>query len=278
MPITPTPKIWMNGELVDWDKAQVHVLTHTLHYGTGVFEGIRAYETDQGPAVFRLTEHIERLFSSAQIMGMEIPYTVDELIAATKETVASTGLDSLLHPPDRLLRLRRDGPQHVAVLGRRVDRLLAVGCLSRRRRRREGRADEDLVVDPPRPQHDAARIEDDRQLRELVARQGRGVEGRLRRGDHARPERPDRRVHRREHLRRSSRQVAHAAAVGRCARGHHPELRVDHRGATSASRSSSTTSPAAICTSRRRPSCVAPPPRSARSTPSTTATSRARAR
>ena len=94
MPITPTPKIWMNGELVDWDKAQVHVLTHTLHYGTGVFEGIHAYETDQGPAVFRLTDHIERLFSSAQIMGMEIPYTVDELIAATKETVASTGLDS----------------------------------------------------------------------------------------------------------------------------------------------------------------------------------------
>jgi branched-chain amino acid aminotransferase len=94
MPITPTPKIWMNGELVDWDKAQVHVLTHTLHYGTGVFEGIRAYETADGPAVFRLTEHIERLFSSAQIMGMEIPYTVDELVAATKETVASTGLDS----------------------------------------------------------------------------------------------------------------------------------------------------------------------------------------
>ncbi len=94
MPITPTPKIWMNGDLVDWDKAQVHVLTHTLHYGTGVFEGIRAYETDQGPAVFRLTDHIERLFSSAQIMGMEIPYTVEELVAATKETVASTGLDS----------------------------------------------------------------------------------------------------------------------------------------------------------------------------------------
>jgi branched-chain amino acid aminotransferase len=83
MPITPTPKIWMNGELVDWEKAQIHVLTHTLHYGTGVFEGIRAYETADGPAVFRLTDHIERLFSSAQIMGMEIPYTVDELVAAT---------------------------------------------------------------------------------------------------------------------------------------------------------------------------------------------------
>jgi branched-chain amino acid aminotransferase len=94
MPITPTDKIWMNGKLVDWDKAQVHVLTHGLHYGSGVFEGIRAYETADGPAVFRLTEHIERLFNSAKILGMEIPYTVDELIVATKETVAATGLSS----------------------------------------------------------------------------------------------------------------------------------------------------------------------------------------
>lgn len=94
MPIQPTPKIWMNGDLVDWDKAQVHILTHTLHYGSGVFEGIRAYETTDGPAVFRLTEHIQRLFASAQILGMEIPYTVDELVQATKDTVASTGLPS----------------------------------------------------------------------------------------------------------------------------------------------------------------------------------------
>ena len=92
--LIPTPKIWMNGQLVDWDKAQVHVLTHTLHYGTGVFEGIRAYETAKGTAVFRLTEHIERLFRSAHILGMEIPYTVDELVRATKDTVASTGLAS----------------------------------------------------------------------------------------------------------------------------------------------------------------------------------------
>ncbi len=94
MPITPTPKIWMNGELVDWDKAQVHVLTHTLHYGTGVFEGIRAYATADGPAVFRLTDHIVRLHDSAKILGLELPYTVDELVQATKDTVASTGLDS----------------------------------------------------------------------------------------------------------------------------------------------------------------------------------------
>lgn len=84
----------MNGELVDWENARIHVMTHTLHYGTGVFEGIRAYETAQGPAVFRLTEHIERLHNSGKILGMEIPYSVDELIAATKATVASTGLPS----------------------------------------------------------------------------------------------------------------------------------------------------------------------------------------
>jgi branched-chain amino acid aminotransferase len=84
----------MNGELVDWADAKIHVLTHTLHYGMGVFEGIRAYETADGPAIFRLTEHIERLHRSARILGMPMPYSVDELIDATKATVASTGLDS----------------------------------------------------------------------------------------------------------------------------------------------------------------------------------------
>ncbi len=84
----------MNGSLVDWADANVHILTHTLHYGMGVFEGIRAYETADGPAVFRLTEHIERLHNSAKILGMPMPYSVDDLITATKETVASTGLDS----------------------------------------------------------------------------------------------------------------------------------------------------------------------------------------
>jgi branched-chain amino acid aminotransferase len=94
MPITPTEKIWMNGELVPWDQAQIHILTHTLHYGMGVFEGIRAYETADGPAVFRLTDHIERLDRSARILGMELPYSVEEIIDATKQTVAATGLPS----------------------------------------------------------------------------------------------------------------------------------------------------------------------------------------
>src|SRR6478672_5964369 len=94
MPITPTEKIWMNGELIPWADAQVHILTHTLHYGMGVFEGVRAYETADGPAVFRLTDHIERLFNSAKIMMMDIPYTVDELVEATKLVVRESGLPS----------------------------------------------------------------------------------------------------------------------------------------------------------------------------------------
>jgi branched-chain amino acid aminotransferase len=94
MPITPTEKIWMNGELIPWDDAKVHVLTHSLHYGMGVFEGIRAYETAEGPAVFRLTPHIERLHNSAKILMMDLPYTVEELVQATKDTVRATGLPS----------------------------------------------------------------------------------------------------------------------------------------------------------------------------------------
>ena len=87
MPIQPVSKIWMDGELVDWDKAQVHILTHTLHYGNGVFEGIRCYETPRGPAVFRLTRHIQRLFDSAKILLIDIPLTMEQMVAATKETV-----------------------------------------------------------------------------------------------------------------------------------------------------------------------------------------------
>lgn len=94
MPIEKADKIWMNGDLVDWDDATIHVLTHTLHYGNGVFEGIRAYETDSGPAVFRLTPHIERFFRSAKILFIDIPWTVDELVQAVKDTVRVNDLPS----------------------------------------------------------------------------------------------------------------------------------------------------------------------------------------
>jgi branched-chain amino acid aminotransferase len=84
--------IWHNGELVAWEDAKVHVLTHGLHYGTGVFEGVRAYETPSGPAIFRHHDHLERLFRSAELYYMPIPYTLEELRAATHELVRANEL------------------------------------------------------------------------------------------------------------------------------------------------------------------------------------------
>ena len=88
-----TEKIWMNGELVDWADAKVHVGVHGLHYGSGVFEGIRCYDTPKGPAVFRLGEHMQRLHNSARLLHMQIPYSVDELKDATNELLGANGLD-----------------------------------------------------------------------------------------------------------------------------------------------------------------------------------------
>lgn len=87
-----TEKIWMNGELVDWADAKVHVGVHGLHYGTGVFEGIRCYDTPKGPAVFRLGEHMQRLHNSARLLQMPVPYTVDELKSACNELLGANGL------------------------------------------------------------------------------------------------------------------------------------------------------------------------------------------
>ena len=94
MPIEKTEKIWMNGEFVNWDDATVHVLTHTLHYGNGTFEGIRAYETDKGPAVFQLRPHIERLFQSAKILFIDIPWTVDDIVEGVLDTVRINKISS----------------------------------------------------------------------------------------------------------------------------------------------------------------------------------------
>jgi branched-chain amino acid aminotransferase len=85
-------KIWMNGELVDWADARIHVGAHGLHYGSGVFEGIRAYETPKGSAVFRLTEHLQRLQNSAQLLNMQLPYTVEDLRTASMELIAANGV------------------------------------------------------------------------------------------------------------------------------------------------------------------------------------------
>jgi branched-chain amino acid aminotransferase len=85
--VQETGKIWMNGKFVPWKDAKVHVLTHTLHYGSGAFEGIRAYKTDKGTAIFRLHEHVDRLFNSASAINMKIPYTKKEIFDAIVQTV-----------------------------------------------------------------------------------------------------------------------------------------------------------------------------------------------
>jgi branched-chain amino acid aminotransferase len=94
MPITEVAKIWMDGELVDWADAQVHILTPTLHYGWGVFEGMRAYDTPRGPAIFQHRPHTERLHRSARVLGLDVPYGVDELMEATRELVRVNEVES----------------------------------------------------------------------------------------------------------------------------------------------------------------------------------------
>ena len=89
-----TEKIWMNGELIDWDDAKIHVGSHGLHYGSGVFEGIRCYDTPQGPSVFRLHDHLERFANSAKLLYMQLPYSADELRDVCKELICTNGLPS----------------------------------------------------------------------------------------------------------------------------------------------------------------------------------------
>lgn len=114
--------IWMNGELVAWEDAKVHVLTHCLHYGTGVFEGERAYATDRGPAIFRHREHLERLFQSAELYYMPVPYTREEIRAATHEVIARNNLPSCYIRP---IVFRGAGPMGLNPLDAPVDVAIA---------------------------------------------------------------------------------------------------------------------------------------------------------
>jgi branched-chain amino acid aminotransferase len=115
--------IWMNGELVPWDEATVHVLSHGLHYGTGVFEGIRCYETDRGPGVFRLREHLRRLEMSAEIYYLRLPYTAEELRQATHEVIGRNGLQSCYIRP---LAMRGYGEMGLYAQTAPIDVMIAV--------------------------------------------------------------------------------------------------------------------------------------------------------
>jgi branched-chain amino acid aminotransferase len=123
VPITEVDKIWMNGELVDWADAKIHVLSHGLHYGSGVFEGIRAYATSRGPAVWHLDAHLDRMYASGAIYHMEIPYSKAELIQATKDTIRANGLEACYIRP---IAFRGYGEMGVNPLPAPVDVAVAV--------------------------------------------------------------------------------------------------------------------------------------------------------
>jgi branched-chain amino acid aminotransferase len=123
MPITEVDKIWMDGELVDWRDAKVHVLSHAVHYGSGVFEGIRAYETSRGAAVWHLEEHLKRLFRSAKLYHMDIPYSVEAITDGVKDVVRANGLNACYIRP---LVLRGYGEMGVNPLSAPVNVFIAV--------------------------------------------------------------------------------------------------------------------------------------------------------
>jgi branched-chain amino acid aminotransferase len=123
VPIAPVEKIWMDGELVDWAEARFHVLSHALHYGSGVFEGIRCYDTVRGPAVWHLDEHLRRLFRSAKLYHLEIPYSLEALAEAVKDTIRANGLRSCYIRP---LAFRGYGEMGVNPLQAPVNVVIAV--------------------------------------------------------------------------------------------------------------------------------------------------------
>src|SRR4051794_27508542 len=118
-----TEKIWMNGELVPWADAKVHVLSHAMHYGSGVFEGIRAYATDRGPGVFRLMDHLRRLERSSEVYFMQLPYSLEELRAATHEVIAANAIETCYVRP---LAFRGYGELGINPLACPVDVIIAV--------------------------------------------------------------------------------------------------------------------------------------------------------
>ena len=207
-------KVWMNGKLVDFADAKIHVFTHALHYGSGVFEGERCYDTARGPAIFRLDDHLDRLFWSAKIYRMVIPYTIDELREATLEVVRANGFPACYIRP---LVYRGYGSLGVNPFPNPVD--VAIGCYEwgkylGRRRAREGRRRLLLVLDAHRAEHDARDGEGHRELREQPAHQDGGHHERLPRGDRDGPQRAHLRRIRREPLPRLEGPPLHAAPFG----------------------------------------------------------------
>jgi len=177
MPITPTTNIWHNGTLIPWEKAQIHVMSHVVHYGSSVFEGIRCYGQPQGAAIFRLPEHMQRLLDSARIYRMPLPYSLDQLCSAVVElTEANKVAPCYLRP----IAFRGYGEAGVNPKNSPVEVYIAnfpwgkYGCRCLH-----------LLLEPPRAQHHAGPRQGWRQLHELAAHPHGGRGQRLRRGHRA---------------------------------------------------------------------------------------------
>ena len=216
-----TESIWINGRLVQWADATVHVASHGLHYGSGVFEGIRAYETAGGSSIFRLTDHLRRLHDSARLLGLRLPYTVEELRAAAIELVAANGLAECYLRPiafsgfGELGVSQRGNPVEVAIISWPWGAYLGEEGQAQRDPR------EDLVLAARRAERDPAHRQGDGHLPQLDARGQRGARRRLRRGDPAHERRVRRGRLGREHLRRARRDDLHARPVHLDPPGHH---------------------------------------------------------
>ncbi len=230
-------KIWMNGALVDWPDAQVHVLSHGLHYGTTVFEGIRSYDADKGTAVFRLDDHLARLERSAAMYHMPIPYSREELRAAVHQVISSNDLGGCYIRPIVAARLRHHGAVPAGGPGRRGHRRVAVGRLPGRGRPAHRHPRQDLQLAPHRVDHDPRHGQGRRPVPQLDPREDREPQGRLPGGPAAQRGRLRGRRLGREPVPGARRGAHHAAGPGLDPRGdharqhHHAGPRRGHPGA-----------------------------------------------
>jgi hypothetical protein len=226
MGIKKVDSIWLDGKLVSWDDAVDHMLAHTMHYGVGTFEGIRAYQRADGKtAIFRLREHIDRLFDSALICTMDVPFSREQIMTGCADVLrankmASAYLRPLIYLGSGALGLGSFEPPCAV-----DDRGLRVGRLPGRRRHAQGHQVHGLGLHPVQRQRGHEQGQDLRSVRDLGPGQAHGAQERLRRGPHARSPGLRRRRHRREHLRREERRGPHPADLGRHPGGHHPRHR-----------------------------------------------------
>ena len=169
MAIEKSENIWHNGKLIPWDDATIHVMSHVVHYGSSVFEGIRCYAPPSGPAIFRANEHIQRLLDSAKVYRIDVDYTREQLVKAMLETVGQQRRVAVLRAAHRSARLRRGGSESVQLAHRGLHHQLSVGKISGRRERRLRRLR--FLVDAAGAEHAAGDGQGRRQLHELAAHQ-----------------------------------------------------------------------------------------------------------